>query len=393
MIHLALRHRFVTTALLVVVGSAIAGVLAATLLPDGQTVSTPGTAAQIVNAPDGRPLEVVQQADVRVSFPPELSGLGSVGGLAVDSKGNFWIPVFTGGDSGHRLYRYNPADGKIDTFSLPDNPGSAISSAIAVSPTDQIVLGYGAIIAVLDPGTGGFKTYDLPSNSPNHVKFGADEGTYVTDMDVGPDNSAFVTRMNIAAVTVVDLGSGATSEIPVAGMSGALFEVAVSGESVFAANWSSSGGTRVVKLSGDAFVEVAAGSLLALAGAADRVYTLAADGTLVGHSGNSTTTATEKQIPEAIMGESLAVDRGSGAVWLAGEQSVLIRWDPKPGLTEAFQLPTYWVRGESMFCPPGADCKGSTMYTTVGGIAVAPNSDVYFSDSTMNRIGLIKAGQ
>jgi len=141
MIHLALRHRFLTAALLAMAGGAIAGVLTAMLLPDDRTISPPGAEAQTVNAPDGRPLTVLQQADPRVSFPTELSGLGpSVGGLAVDSKGNLWVPVFTGGDTGHMLYRHNTADGKMDTFPLPDNPGSAISSAIAASPTDQIVL-------------------------------------------------------------------------------------------------------------------------------------------------------------------------------------------------------------------------------------------------------------
>jgi streptogramin lyase len=131
-----------------------------------------------VQAPDGSDLDVLQQADDRVSFPTVLSGLGSVGGLAADSNGHVWIPVFTGGDNGHVLYRYDPGDGKIDTFPLPDNPGSAISSAIAVSPTHQVVLGYGGIIAVLDPGTGSFKTYDLPANSPNFVQFGGGGGSW-----------------------------------------------------------------------------------------------------------------------------------------------------------------------------------------------------------------------
>ena len=46
-----------------------------------------------------------------------------------------------------------------------------------------------------------------------------------------------------------------------------------------------------------------------------------------------------------------------------------------------------------MRCLVPASCKNTIMQTTVGGIAVAPNGDVYFSDSTMNRIGVIKAGR
>jgi streptogramin lyase len=87
------------------------------------------------------------------------------------------------------------------------------------------------------------------------------------------------------------------------------------------------------------------------------------------------------------------VDPGGGAVWAAGESSTLSKWDPRTGQTRTFQLPVYFVPGNVMRCPVGAKCEGATMYTKVSGIAVAPNGDVYFSDATMNRIGVIKAGQ
>jgi hypothetical protein len=71
-----------------------------------------------------------------------------------------------------------------------------------------------------------------------------------------------------------------------------------------------------------------------------------------------------------------------GAVWAAGAQSAMSLWDLETGLVETFLLPKYWVPGEECHVHTQSNCEGSTMQTTVGGIAVAPNGDVYFSDFT-----------
>jgi streptogramin lyase len=87
----------------------------------------------------------------------------------------------------------------------------------------------------------------------------------------------------------------------------------------------------------------------------------------------------------------IAVDRSTGASWIVGEGSKSIFRVLDSAIRE-YNLPVY--AGIELRCPPPpVDCPDGDLRTTVRGLAVAPNGDLYFSDATMNRIGVIHAGQ
>jgi sugar lactone lactonase YvrE len=392
-----LSSRLIAAAVGVAFAGAAGGVLTALLLPDDESITAPGAEAEVINAPDGQPMMIVQDGDPRITFPAELSGLGvSIEKLAIDQAGNVWVPAFSGGDSGHALYRYDPVDRLVAKFALPDRPGSALSSGVGVSPEGEVVLAYGGIVTVMDPVTGAFRTYDLPGEAEP----GGDVSTHVTDLAVGPDGAAYVTRENVMAVTEVDLKTGAISELPITDKTGRLFDVEVADQDIYVAYWvhggdlydGSTGGTRVLRLSSDGTQQELEGSTWALAATSDGIYSIDLKGEVRAYRDRSSTATPETQVLAAAIDGRIAIDANTGNVWVSGREADLIAlWDRVSPSVSTFELPLYEVAGHLIFCPVGAECKNVTMHTAVGALAVAPNGDLYFTDNTMQRIGVIHA--
>lgn len=95
----------------------------------------------------------------------------------------------------------------------------------------------------------------------------------------------------------------------------------------------------------------------------------------------------------------LAADKERGRIWAAGGGTGIVSIEPAIGREEYYPLPSSaetpvlggWI-GDALPCPTPdqEDCRRRTPFaTSVDGIAVAPNGDLYFADATFNRIGIV----
>lgn len=393
----ALRSRFLVALASVVVVGGVAGALSALLLFGGESLPAPAADAEVVNGPNGEPLTVFQEADEHITFPAELQSLDILmEKIAIGPDGDVWIPAFSGGETGHLLYHYDPGSSTVAKYGLPDRPGSHISSAIGVTPSGQPVLAYGGIVAILDMDTASFTTYDLPVESQPGAA-----GTQVTDIAIDSGGVAYVARENTDAVAVVDLSTGATSSIAVEGLTGKIFDVEILGDDLYIAHWiqggdiydGGTGGTGIMRIARSGSNENLEGSSWALATDGHRVHSLDLHGSIRTYDTGTLTGTLQVHAPQAANIGSLAVDPETGDTWVAGRGSTsIIRWSPGAGET-AYDLPVYWLDGTFLSCPPKADCSGGPMPTVIGELAVAPGGDLYFTDTTIQRIGVIHAGR
>jgi hypothetical protein len=87
----------------------------------------------------------------------------------------------------------------------------------------------------------------------------------------------------------------------------------------------------------------------------------------------------------------LAVDDSRSRVWMAGGAGIT-SLEISSGATEYYDLPV--TAGVVPFsipasCPGGCDFRPRDEITQIGGIAIAPNGDLFFSDKSFNRIGIV----
>jgi len=84
-------------------------------------------------------------------------------------------------------------------------------------------------------------------------------------------------------------------------------------------------------------------------------------------------------------------------VWItAASLSSVGRISLDTGRSDVYDLPIYEIQGTRVFCPPpesessGSACSENfEMFTHVAAIVITSAGDVYFADTTMNRLGLI----
>lgn len=89
----------------------------------------------------------------------------------------------------------------------------------------------------------------------------------------------------------------------------------------------------------------------------------------------------------------LAADKQRGRIWMAGGGSGIVALDQSTGAVEYYALPSA-AESPTAHVPVGCEDYGGCppprpTFTSVDGIAVAPNGDLYFSDGTYNRIGIV----
>lgn len=78
---------------------------------------------------------------------------------------------------------------------------------------------------------------------------------------------------------------------------------------------------------------------------------------------------------------------------MAGLGSGIVSVDSSTGGVEYYPLPS-WATTQPFSIPAGCAARGTCSpprpaFTGVGGIAVAPNGDLFFSDQLYNRIGIV----
>lgn len=404
----------------VAVLAATAGVLTALLVDDQEDPVLFRTAARdVVGAaagPDGN--EVITTADPAVVFPLALEELpGSPTHLAVDpSTGDLWFLLFTYDGVSNTLYHYSRSADDIETFDIPSSTGTELYYAIQVDSRSHVIIAEGTLVTDFDPGTESLIQFPLEEPTTPAVTYVPGHARVVLDMTLGEESLLYLSRMNVPAITEFNVTSGESREFPYSKDFGPAYDIEFArGQVWLTSRWNiegiSTGQTGRIDLRTGAFSVVGAGTTALGVGPDGVVHGIRAsseqapladvvdvkDWQLV-TVGFTSQSDKSRAISGLGILDYTAVDPTSGDIWfVGGGSSALFSLDPASGASREFQLPIY--RGGPIHCPPPNpgqpnECPNlGELYTTVRGLAVAPNGDVYFSDATMSRIGVVLAGQ
>jgi len=397
-----------------------AGVVSALLAGVGAG-PLPGGPAAGATGPNGEPQIV--SPDPAVEFPKALQGLANPPShLAADPKtGDVWFLVFTYDGVSNTLYHYSPATGRVETFSIPSGGGSEIDHAIAVDARGHVIVAEGSVVTDFDPAAGRFSRIPIPAPETPKANYVPVDGAPVLDMALGDAGVIYLSRMNIPAITELDLTTGASREYPYPVAFGPADDIEVGDGGVWmTSRWSIEGvseaqagwiglpsgvfvpgGRALTALGADGGGKVL-GVLANTPDAGPGLARLSAGG----QEPVSLGPGVEGELVAAGLGilDYLAVDPERGVVWVAswGGESVL-RVDTLGGTVREYKLPVYDrpvipncdidPENVSSGTEPDPCAAVGRLRTQVRGLAVVPNGDVYFSDATLNRIGVIHAGK
>lgn len=173
------------------------------------------------------------ESDPNIDYPESMSELlFPPSDLAVDpNSGDLWFVGFTYNGETNDLYHYTPGDDKVERHEIPASNGSQFFSDIAVNSQGEVIVAEGGHVLIVEPN-GEYR--DLPLPPPeNHAQRKGWEGTYVIDMELVGDDVAYITRMNTAAITELDLRDGGVTEIPLDSSLGQFQEIALAGDQLW----------------------------------------------------------------------------------------------------------------------------------------------------------------
>jgi streptogramin lyase len=366
-------------------------------------------AGATVNSPTSDPLGQVQTGDPAVQFPAALADLPfSPTHLAIDqTTGDIWFMEFTYAER-NTLYRYSERTDKLESFPVPASKGSELYSAIAVDSRGHVISAEGFVVLDFDPATETYKEYPLPQESPYENQLIGDR-QFIADMALSDGGLAYVSQLDVAAITEIDLESGSIKELPLPKDFGQADDITVVGETLWVANVSDIDGGPPAQMGS---LDLASGQFTLVQGkttaidaGAGQVYAVTwhPGSTVATVAGPGLAPVIDAADDEAAFASSLSgtmghvvVDRKSGRVWATAEHaSAVVRVEPSTKSVRSYLLPSY----EAMVfahCPEGfgAPCPASTVVNTrVRGLSVSPSGDLWFSDGTRNRTGVIRAGE
>jgi len=417
------RGRVALLAVMATVAATVAGMIAAvTSSPFGVPFGSGGQAAD--PRQDVPPITVVQEADPAMRFPDGLQSLmGRSYDLAVDSAGDLWWVQFGGMEpegsapgqydpyTGQAdktvesaLVRYDPDTGQTEKHAIPASVGTPLGSSLAMDARGHIVWAEGYLVVDFDPATGKYQSYNLGDAEFANV-FVKEDGSWITDMAVA-GNTAYISRMNVAAITAIDLESGQVREIPYPASFGPADGLAAGLGSLWITNRSDMPGQWVA---GTGRLDPATGDF-ALEKDQPTVYTQAQDGSVMFAVVPSAGVVQRRKSTDSFEpfssslaqriradhepwfdfgGDKLAVEPSGEVVWVASNQIDQILRVSLAGAVEALNLP---VAINNVGFPCGSpdlcdDPRFKEIHFVVRGLAVAPNGDVYFADGS--RIGVI----
>jgi len=319
--------------------------------------------------------------------------------LAVDPKtGDLWFVIFTYNGATNELYHYDSGSATLEKRSIPASSGSEFFSAIAVDGRGHVISAEGNMVLDIDPA-GGYTELRLPEPA-NYVRQPGWDGTYVIDMALSPDGTAYLSRMNTAAITVLNLDTGQTNEIPVSPSLGQFYFIELAGDQLWMTTWADTSvapsQTAVLNLE-NAQTELTQVKSVAIAADDDgNIYTsVQGSGGLSRMDSNSAAAEPLAVSSEGLNGlrDFVEVDSARGIIWMAGGSGI-VSLAPSTGKEERYRLPS-WTEAETAPLSIPAPCLlqecnlSGPATTTIGGIAVASNGDLYFSDKSFNRIGIV----
>ncbi len=377
----------------------------------------PPAQAGTAGCTDGEPVCAAQPGDSAIEFPEALTDLiRAPEDLAIDpSSGSLWFiaPDKTQTEADF-LYEFKPAEAALKSYALPITPFEDLFSVITADERGHIILGYDALIVDFDPSSGAFKQFDLPSPS-THESPPTDPagGGWVTDITIGAGRRVYATRMNVAAITEVDLETGAVREIPTPRPIGLFADIEFSQGAVWITSPTSNPSAGIDSETGRLDVDtgqyhpIPTKTVALIASSNGDIFALsqpplsgivALGGGLVQPLALDTDPGEVSALNE-ILGagtNELALD-SSGSLWITPGHHIA-KVGPVGLSVELYELPTYFT---SLFSKPPclgpiADCGPGyvEVIATVSALAVAPDGDVYFSDGQgRGRIGVIHAGR
>jgi streptogramin lyase len=359
-----------------------------------------------VTGPEGQALGQVHKGDVAVEFPAALSDLPfSPTHLAVDPKtGDLWFMEFSYRNN-NTLHQFNVSTDKLESFSVPASKGSELYSAIAIDERGHVISAEGFVVLDFDPSSGAYKEHPLPDASPYAHKL-SDDAPYITDIALAGDGQIYISRFNVGAIAHLDLDSGDIKEIPLPKDFGQAYDIAYDGGSLWVTSrWDVDSGppaqTGRLDVSSAKFTLIP-GTAISLDAGAGKTWAVSAEPNMsvasVDDSGLSPASDSDSAKAAFSAGLSglldyIVIDQASGAAWAAGDGAGTIVRVEAPGAVRAYELPSYegpiYPRcAEGVICPDTAVLK-----TSVGGLAVGEGGDLWFSDQTRNRIGVIRANR
>lgn len=363
-------------------------------------------AGAMVISPSGESLGRTNLGDADVQFPAALANLPfSPTQLAIDpSSGDLWFLEFTYSEK-NALYRFDVDKDRVESFAVPASFGSELFSAIAVDQRGHVISAEGFVVLDFEPSTETYKEHTLVQISPYQNTL-SDEEAHIADIALGNDNLVYVSRLNVAAVTELNLESGQMRDLPLPKDFGQAYDIELTdGVLWVTSRWDVDSGppaqTGNLDPKSGRFT-VVPGKTTALDAGNDHVYAVSwdADPKLVSVTDGGLAAVTDSAEAEAVFAEAItgffdhmAVDQKSGTVWVAGDGSgAIARFDPSTGSLRSYEMPSYETL-RFPHCPEdfGRECPTSGLVTTrVRGLAVSPDGDVWFSDGTRNRIGFIE---
>lgn len=355
-----------------------------------------------------RGLTQVEAPDRALEFPDRLRDLpASPYDLAADRSGAVWFVLFDGQADGNTLYRYDPASSTLKSFAIPESNGSGLDSELEVDERGHVIWAEGEMVLDFDPATGTYKEIRVaPSSNP--ASFIPPAGTFITAMDLDGSGHAYVSRMNVAAITEIELQTGKMRDIPYPADFGPIHDLAAADGVVWITNpYDMEAGPRAqagrINVRTGAYSPIDGVPAIFAKGPGGKLYGTSFErgglGVLDGDRLSATAPASVAVaglgVPD---GDVVVVDGTSGLVWASGTGVVLdiIKFDPLTKESQTYSLGSYVSNCIGPIPPPGQPdpCHTqSAVSPLISGMAVAPNGDLYFSDSAFNRIGVIRAGR
>jgi streptogramin lyase len=338
--------------------------------------------------------EVPLSGDPAIKFLPALEALEAPPfDLVIDPQtGELWFPIFT--DSGHKLYRYDPTTDALRRYDLPSDPGgTGLFSATLVDERGHVVVAYGLTVADFDPVAEKFAVFALPETPANLEVLDPNMKPFITDM-VTLDGKLLIGRLNTAALAELDTNNGDVVEHPIPSSFGCAINMVAAADGVYMSNWIGFGKERQVArldTKTDAFEPLPFGASALAADAQGGILAAKMDeAALASIDGTLASPLDVKEVGDVLSGinDALAVDGRSGALWFTGNRGTIARLDPATSAVTVYELPRYVVPA-SVVRGFAGEPTDQIQGTWVGGLAVDGEGNLYFSDQTAKRIGVI----
>jgi DNA-binding CsgD family transcriptional regulator len=331
----------------------------------------------------------------KIEFPDHLAeGLGIVGiplraptDLAIGPDGDLWV-TWVGSD-GKAVLARNPADTtSVSLYGVPISV-RGIDAFVEIDAKGRPVVGSGGQVAVIDPKTLEYKTISMPVAQ-----------MLVLDVE---GESAFVVPWETdgLALTVAsaDLETGVVSEIAVPSSFGGVDGIELSPDAIWLLKTADgpNATSRIGRLdreTGDLQVIDRKVRSAGVYGDGLVVVTWDPDSVvLVDSAGQVTPVQVDSLAPYlSVLGIEVPIALDGPNAWIADiTQRFVSRIDISSGDAEVILLPSYQMATNDS-CPRGADCPDTvTVFTHITATAVSPGGDLYFTDATRQRVGVIRA--